>query len=88
MLAFVCVYIPKVVYDRVGPLDERFIGYGFEDNDYCTRVLQAGLQLGIWDGCIVEHGGELSSTFRTRPDIHMLFRQNELIFRSKWGRHA
>src|SRR6516165_10476664 len=51
-LAFVCVYIPKSVYDVVGLLDERFAGYGFEDNDYCTRVLRAGLKLGVWDGCV------------------------------------
>src|SRR5262249_24095186 len=28
-LAFVCVYIPRQVYECVGALDERFAGYGF-----------------------------------------------------------
>ena len=84
-LAFVCVYISKHAYDRVGPLDERFTGYGFEDNDFCERVLSAGLQLGIWSGCIVDHSGQLPSTFRTRPDIQSLFQQNLNLYRDKWG---
>lgn len=85
MLAFVCVYLPKSAYDAVGPLDERFVGYGFDDNDYCTRVLAAGLRLVIWDGCVVDHSGELASTFRTRPDIDALFAFNRRRFEEKWG---
>jgi GT2 family glycosyltransferase len=88
VLAFVCVYIPKAVYEQLGLLDERFSGYGFEDNDYCARVLAAGLQLGIWDGCLIDHSGELPSTFRTRPDLWTLFQQNRRQFREKWGKDA
>jgi GT2 family glycosyltransferase len=87
-LAFVCVYIPQRVYNRIGSLDERFTGYGFEDNDYCTRVVASGLQLGIWDGCVVDHSGELPSTFRTRSDVWDLFQHNRRVFREKWGRDA
>jgi GT2 family glycosyltransferase len=84
-LAFVCVYIPRAVYSTVGPLDVRFTGYGFEDNDYCARVRAAGLTLGIWDGCVVDHSGELPSTFRTRPDVNAMFEQNRRLYRAKWG---
>lgn len=87
-LAFVCAYIPKLAHDRVGPLDERFSGYGFEDNDYCVRALAAGLRLAVWDGCVVDHTGELPSTFRTRPDLVALHQQNRRLFREKWGRDA
>jgi len=83
-LAFVCVYIPRSVIERLGPLDERFAGYGFEDNDYCVRATAAGLQLGIWDGCIVNHTGELPSTFRTRSDLSRLFAQNRKLYAEKW----
>jgi GT2 family glycosyltransferase len=86
MLAFVCIYIPRSTYQHVGPLDERFTGYGFDDNDYCARVLAAGLRLAVWDGCIVDHSGEIGSTFRTRPDIGALFALNQRRFRDKWGR--
>jgi GT2 family glycosyltransferase len=85
MLTFVCAYIPKTVYDQVGPLDERFVGYGYDDNDYCLRVQAEGWRLGIWDGCVVDHSGELESTFRARPDLWELFEHNRRLFREKWG---
>ncbi|MGA1871583.1 MAG: glycosyltransferase family 2 protein [bacterium] len=85
MLAFVCVYIPKSVYDKIGLLDERLVGYGFEDNDYCTRILKSGLQLGIWDGCVVDHSNKSASTFRTKPNICKLYKQNYHLFKKKWG---
>ena len=86
-IAFVCVYLPWSVYVSVGPLDERFVGYGFEDNDYCARVLGAGYKIGIWDGCVVDHA-ERPSTFRSRADIMALMDQNRQLYRSKWGRDA
>ena len=87
-LAFICVYLPRRVLQRLGPLDERFVGYGFEDNDYCARAVAAGLQLGIWDGCVVDHSGALPSTYRTRPDLPVLFEHSRRLYREKWGRDA
>jgi GT2 family glycosyltransferase len=84
-LAFVCVYIPRSVYNAVGPLDERFSGYGFEDNDYCIRVRAGGLILGVWSGCLVDHSA-CPSTFRSRPDLAVLFEQNRRRFINKWKR--
>lgn len=86
-IAFVCVFLPWSTYAALGPLDERFVGYGFEDNDYCTRVTGAGLKIGVWDGCVVDHA-EHPSVFRTRPNITALFEQNRQLYRSKWGRDA
>lgn len=87
-LAFVCVYIPRSVIEMIGPLDERFIGYGFEDNDYCARARIAGFELGIWDGCIVDHSGSLPSTFRVRSDLPKLFWHNQRLFAEKWKNGA
>lgn len=84
-LAFVAVYIPKTTFERVGPLDERFVGYGFEDNDYCLRCKKAGLAMAIYDGCVVEHGIAGNSTFRVRHDINTLMDMNRAIYRAKWG---
>jgi GT2 family glycosyltransferase len=81
-LAFVCVYLPRATIDRVGLLDERYIGYGFEDFDYCRRVNAFGLRLAIWDGCVVDHAAE--STYRTRPDFLWLFELNRRIYYDKW----
>jgi GT2 family glycosyltransferase/glycosyltransferase involved in cell wall biosynthesis len=87
-LAFICVYLPRATLQRLGPLDERFVGYGFEDNDYCLRALASGLQLGIWDGCVVDHTGRLPSSFRTSPEVAALLRQNRRIFQAKWSGRA
>jgi len=85
VLAFICVFIPRRIYEAVGPFDERFSGYGFEDNDFCVRTLRAGFRLGISASCIVEHAS-LPSTFRTRRDVTTLFQKNQQLFRAKWGR--
>lgn len=85
-LAFIAVYLPKDVLARVGLLDERFTGYGFEDNDYCLRVRQAGLSTAIYDGCVVEHNSkENKSTYRVKAEIGMLLEQNKKLFNEKWG---
>lgn len=85
-LTFVCVYIPRRTIEVVGPLDERFIGYGFEDNDFCLRARNAGLRLGVVDRCVVDHSDPLLSSFRSKPDYVKLFEQNREIYVSKWGR--
>lgn len=83
-LAFICVYLPRVVIAGVGPLDERFVGYGFDDFDYCRRVTAAGFRLAIWDGCVVDHA-ELPSTYRTRPDLPRLYVTNRALYEAKWA---
>jgi hypothetical protein len=55
-LAFVAVLIPRATIDQVGTLDERFIGYGAEDDDYCIRVQRAGMQLLIEPSVTMRHG--------------------------------
>ena len=44
MVAFFAVLIPRRTIDVVGLLDERFVGYGHEDDDMCLRVRRAGLK--------------------------------------------
>lgn len=83
VLAFVCVCIPRVVYEAIGRLDERFIAYGSDDNDYCRRAVLAGYKLCIVDGCYVDHM-TLTSTYRgkNKPgDISA----GQAIFKEKWG---
>lgn len=82
MVCFVCVLIPRRTSDLVGLLDERFTAYGYEDDDYCLRVRRAGLKIGIYDGCFVDHAS-LKSTFRgATPQPLEPGRQ---IFIEKWG---
>ena len=83
-LCFVCVFIPRVVIDIVGLLDERFVGYGLDDDDYCLRCRNAGLKLGIFDGCYVDHGS-LTSSFRGLAGAGGDFSGNMRLFIEKWG---
>ena len=82
MVNFVCVWIPRRTLKAVGLLDEIFTTYGFEDDDYCLRVRKAGLKLGIYDGCVMDHK-TLKSTFR--GEGHPGLAAGCKIFMRKWG---
>lgn len=84
MVCFVCVYIPRATVKTVGLLDERFVGYGMEDDDYCLRVRNAGLKIGIFDGCYVDHSS-LKSSFRGEAGAGGDFKPNMKLFIEKWG---
>lgn len=82
MVCFVCVYLPRRTLNLVGGLDERYVGYGCDDDDYCFRVRECGLQLGILDTCYVDHS-LLKSTYRFGKTAD--FRPNLKLFIAKWG---
>lgn len=84
MVCFIAVYIPRSTQLLIGTLDERFIHYGFDDDDYCRRCRIAGKLIYIWDGCVVKHG-ELISTYR--GGTHQPLEPNLSIFVEKWGNH-
>ena len=83
MVCFVAVLIPRRTLDLVGLLDERFVHYGCEDDDYSLRVRNAGLKIGIHDGCFVDHKS-LHSTFRPNGGGGN-YLPNLEIFKRKWS---
>lgn len=84
MLCFVCVAIPRRVWEVVGELDEEFSdGYGFEDDDYSRRVRDAGWHLGVWDGCRIDHG-TLKSSYRSGAYPREGFERNKRLFQQKY----
>ena len=83
MVCFVCIFIPHSTIEAVGLLDERFIGYGCDDDDYCLRVRKAALKIGILDGCFVDHA-TLVSTYRGRV-LAGNYQPNLKLFKEKWG---
>lgn len=83
MVAFVCTYIPRATIEKVGLLDEQFAGYGCDDDDYCLRVRNAGLKIGVLDSVRVNHA-ELPSTYRP-GNGRGNFAANAELFRAKWG---
>lgn len=84
MVCFVCVYIPRTTIERVGLLDERYVDYGMDDDDYCFSVRAAGLKIGIFDGCFVDHLS-LKSSFRGEARAGGNFLPNLARFKQKWG---
>ena len=84
-LAFVCVYIPRWAWEKVGPLDERFTGYGWEDVDWCYRAREMGFKLAVQSDCVVRHDGSIPSTFRTKPEYEELKAYNRRLFVEKRG---
>lgn len=89
-LCFTCVYLKRAVIDRIGLLDERFTGYGAEDDDYCWRVQAAGLRLVVTPEIVVRHGfgkqTQATTSFdRTnRMNFRALTEQSTGKLRLKW----
>lgn len=87
MVCFVAVLIPRRAIEKVGLLDERYVAYGADDDDWCLRARLAGFQIGIHDGCFVDHKS-LPSTFRDLTKTASQRYGNGIeIFKQKWGRH-
>jgi GT2 family glycosyltransferase len=83
-IAFICVCIPRRTIDRIGSLDERYcLDYGVEDRDYCEACRRAGLKVGVYDFCFVDHAS-LHSTFRGDPQRPLSFQRNRQLFMAKW----
>lgn len=86
-LTFAGAYLRRDLILEAGLLDESFIGYGFEDNDYCLRAVRAGFKLGVLPGVVMGHGdefGQAGSTFRT-TEVAKLARINRDLFIQKWA---
>lgn len=82
---FVCVLISRKCIEYVGLLDERFVPGSWEDNDYCRRVLMAGFQVGVYPGCVVNHG-ILPHTFRPENEAQKYeLIANRRRYEDKWG---
>ena len=83
--AMYCVAMRREVYERVGPLDERFTIGMFEDDDYSKRVRDAGYRVVCAEDAFVHHYGEASFKKLSRSDYSELFERNKRLFEEKWG---
>lgn len=83
--AFFCVMLTRVAYEAVGPMDEAFgVGF-FEDDDYCRRLHQRGLDVICADDVFVHH--HLSASFnKLKAEAKQaLFETNKAVYEAKWG---
>jgi hypothetical protein len=89
-LCFVCVLIRRECLEKIGMLDERFTGYGYDDCDYSRRVVNAGYKLGVTAKARVRHGhpNEQRSMSYNRQEmgtIDMLDKIAQEQYFAKWG---
>ena len=89
-LCFVCVLIRREVLDKVGLLDERFSGYGYDDVDYCRRIVNAGWKMGVTARAQVLHGHgncHRSSSYNRQElgTIDALDKLAQQQYLEKWG---
>lgn len=86
--AFFCVMMPRTTYSAVGPLDEAFGRGFFEDDDYCRRIEQLGLQVVCAEDVFIHH--HLSASFNKLKwqERKNLFEKNKKIYEEKWGEWA
>lgn len=89
-LCFVCVLIRRECLDKVGLLDERFSGYGYDDCDYSRRVVNAGYTLGVTAKAVVNHGTPTEARSRSynRKELGTIDQLDEVAkrqFFEKWG---
>ena len=85
MLALFCAVVRREVFDRIGPLDERFEIGMFEDDDYARRLAAGGLRLAVARDSFVHHAGR--GSFRALPDVEYrrIFEENRRRYGEKWG---
>jgi GT2 family glycosyltransferase len=85
MLGFFCVLLRREVYEKVGPLDERFgVGF-FEDDDYCRRARGLGYQLRTAHDAFVHHWHGASFRLLGPTARDEIFRVNQQVFETKWA---
>lgn len=87
ILSFAACYIQRRLLNSIGLLDERFVGYGFEDNDLCMRAKRGQFALGVLPTVVMSHGdlrGRASSTFGKLSNFSELMKQNRRLFVEKW----
>jgi len=84
-----CMVIRDGVWQQVGPFDDRFGIGNYEDDDYGTRVRQAGFRLGMAMGSFVfHHGGKTFEGLGLHgAKYDALMNENRKKYMEKWGVH-
>lgn len=84
-LTMFCVAIGRALFERVGPLDERFETGLLEDDDYSRRVLATGHRLLCADDAFVHHFGEASfGKLVASGEYGRVLEANRARFEAKW----
>jgi GT2 family glycosyltransferase len=84
-LTMFCVAMRRILYEQVGPLDERFETGLLEDDDYSRRVRDAGYRLLCADDAFVHHFCETSfGKLVSSGEYARVLEANKARFEDKW----
>ena len=78
-----CMFIRRVVVDRIGAPDPRFGKFGFEDDDYTWRAIISGFQAAIAQDIFIHHIGGPQVKGDMQYNQYLLDAWD--IFKAKWG---
>jgi hypothetical protein len=87
-ICFIATLITREAWNIIGELDERFIGYGHEDDDYCVRGWHKGIRCCVTNAITIKHGkepgiGTAAELFGNNWES--MFDLNANRFSDKWG---
>jgi N-acetylglucosaminyl-diphospho-decaprenol L-rhamnosyltransferase len=78
-----CMLLRRAVFERLGPLDERFFMYG-EDLDWCLRTRQAGWTVRYEPAIVVQHQHGAASRKRALRTTYYFFHAMDLFYRKHY----
>jgi len=86
-VAFLGAAIPRWAWTAIGPWDERYTGYGYEDTDYCFRLWHAGYHIGLTATVRIDHAGTVGYIRRlgSWEAVRQLCDRSFEAFYTKWG---
>lgn len=86
-LGFFCVAMRREVFETVGYLDREYQIGGYEDDDYCQRVISAGYQCAFTDSCFILHKGSVTLKSIDSKKMKKALRHNSARFMSKHNKY-
>ena len=82
-----CLAMRRAVFQRLGPLDQRFEVGMLEDDDYSERAKEEGLRKVCLRDLLVHHFGETSfGELVSSGEYGRILEENKRRFEEKWGR--
>jgi len=85
-LTMFCLAMRREVFEKVGPIDERFERGMLEDDDYSRRLRAAGLRLICAEDVLVYHFGQASfGDLVPSGEYAEILARNQRRFLEKWG---
>lgn len=78
-----CMFVRRALIDKIGVVDGSFGKFGFEDDDYCRRAIQAGFICAMAEDVFVHHTGGPQT--RGDAELNGALLEAKAVFERKWA---